>query len=137
VIVELGHGADRGTRRAHLIRLVYGDCRRDTVYGVDLWFVHAVKELPRIRRECLDIAALPLGVERIEYQRRFPGTRHPGYHDQFVERQLNRKILQIVLACALNKDAIGGQRFTKIHGRELWALGHDNRVDCNACPQRR
>src|SRR5690606_29193880 len=58
VVVELAHRADRGARRAYRIRLVDCDRRRHAFDPVDLRLVHAVEELPRIRRERLDVPAL-------------------------------------------------------------------------------
>ena len=69
VVVQLRHRADGGARGAHRVGLVDGDGRRDAVDAVDLRLVHAVEELARVGREGLDVAALALGVERVEGQR--------------------------------------------------------------------
>ncbi len=53
VVVQLGHGADRGARGAHRVGLVDGDRRRDALDRVDLRLVHAVEELARVGREGL------------------------------------------------------------------------------------
>ncbi len=74
MIVDLRHRPDRRARRAHGIGLVDGDGRRDSLDRIDLRLVHAVEELARVGRERLDIAALSLGVEGVEHERRLSGT---------------------------------------------------------------
>jgi hypothetical protein len=69
VIGKLGHRADGRARRAHRIRLVDRDRRRNAIDAVDLRLVHAVEELPRVRRERLDVTALPFGIQRVEDER--------------------------------------------------------------------
>ena len=69
VIGELRHRADRRSRRADRIGLVDRDRRWNAVDAVDLRLVHPIEELARVRRERLDIAALPFGVQRVEDER--------------------------------------------------------------------
>ena len=52
------------------VALVDRDRRRDAVDAVDLRLVHALEELPRVGGEALDVAALALGVEDVEGERR-------------------------------------------------------------------
>ena len=112
VIVELGHRADRRARRAHRIGLVDRDRGRDAFDRVDLRLVHAVEELARVRRERLDVAALAFGVQRVEDERRLAAARNAGDDDQLVRRQLEREVLEIVLARAADDDrlALGARR---------------------------
>src|SRR5262249_1325054 len=107
VIVELRHGAHGRSRGTHRIGLVDGDRGRDAFDRVHLRLVHAVEELPRVRRERLDVAPLALGVERIEYERGLARAGDAGDHYQLVRRQLEREILQIVLARAAYGDGAG------------------------------
>ena len=74
VVVELSHGAHRGARGAHGVGLVNGYGSGHTVYTVYRWFVHAVHKLAGVSRKCFDIAALPLGKERVKHQTRFTRT---------------------------------------------------------------
>jgi hypothetical protein len=67
--------------------------------------VHLVEELPRVGRQRLDIAALSLGVQRVERQRRLPRTRQSRDHDQLVARDLHVDVLEVVLSRALDLDA--------------------------------
>ena len=104
VIVQFGHGADRGARGAHRVGLVDGDRGRDAVDAVDLRLVHAVEELARIGREGLDVAPLALGVERVEHERTLARSGHAGDHDQLVQRDGEAEVLEVVLARAVDED---------------------------------
>ncbi len=88
VVVQLGHRADRRAGRAHGVGLVDGDRRRDPLDRIDLRLVHPVEELPRVRAESLDVAPLPLGVERVENERGFPRSRDAGDDDELPRRYL-------------------------------------------------
>ncbi len=72
VVADLGHRADRRAGGSDGVPLFDGDGRRDPLDAVHLRLVHAVKELPRIRGEGLDIPPLPLRKEGIECQRTLP-----------------------------------------------------------------
>ncbi len=68
VVVDLGdraHGRPRVARRG---LLVDRDRRRQPLDEVDVGLVHLPEELARVRRERLDVAALALGVDRVERQ---------------------------------------------------------------------
>ena len=75
VVVQLGHRADGGARRAYGIGLVDRNGRRDAVDAVDLRLVHAVEKLPCVRRKRLDVAALAFRIDRVEDERGLPGAR--------------------------------------------------------------
>src|SRR5690606_4771516 len=104
VIVQLGHRADRAARIAHGVGLVDGDGRQDALDAVDLGLVHAIQELARIRREGFDVAALALGVQRIERQGAFPGTGYAGDDGQLARGECNVEVFEIVLAGAGDAD---------------------------------
>ena len=74
--------------------------------AVDLRLVHAVEELPRVRRERFDVAALAFGIERVEDERRLAAARYAGDDDQLVRGQLERQVLEIVLARAADHDRV-------------------------------
>ena len=107
VVVQLGHRADRGARGAHRVGLVDGDGRRDALDRVDLRLVHAVEELARVGAEGLDVAPLPLGVQRVEDERGLARARHTGDDDQLARGQRERQVLEVVLARAANDDGVG------------------------------
>ncbi len=60
---------------------------------VDLRLVHAVEELAGVGAEGLDVAPLPLGIQRVEDERRLPGARNAGHHDQFTGRDREAEVL--------------------------------------------
>ena len=121
VIVQLGHGADRGARGAHRVGLVDGDRRRDAVDAVDRRLVHAVEELARVGGKGLHVAALTLGIERVEHQRGLARARHTGHDHQLVQRDRQLEVLQIVLPRALDADRpslVGEVSVVRFHARE-------------------
>ena len=97
VVVDLGHGADRRARVARGRLLVDRDRRREPLDRVDVGLLHQAEELARVGRERLDVAALPLGVDRVEGKARLAGAREPGDHDQRVPGQLDVDVLEVVL----------------------------------------
>jgi hypothetical protein len=107
VIVDLGHRADRGARLAYRVHLVDRDGRRNALDAPDLRLVHAVEELPRVGREGLDVAPLPLGVQRIEHQRGLAGTRHTGHDQQLAAADIKVDVAEVVLARAAHGDQLG------------------------------
>jgi hypothetical protein len=60
--------------------------------------------LPRIGREAFDIAALALGIDRVEGERRFPRTGQPGEDDQAVARNIEIDVFEVVFAGAADRD---------------------------------
>ena len=100
VVVDLGHGPDRRARVARGGLLVDRDRRREALDRVDVGLVHLAEELARVGRQRLDVAALALGVDRVEGKARLAGPGEPGHHDQRVARQLEGDVLEVVLARA-------------------------------------
>ena len=115
VVVDLGHGADRRARVARGRLLVDRDRRREPVDRVDVGLLHHLQELPRVRRERLDVAALPLGVDRVEGERRLAGAREAGDADERVAREPHRDVLEVVLPGAVDDELFDG------HGGQLTA----------------
>ncbi len=60
-----------------------------------------------VRRERLDVAALALGVDRVEGERRLAGSGQPGEHDQLVAGQLDRDVLEVVLSGTAHDERVG------------------------------
>src|SRR5262249_44269882 len=94
------------------------DSRREPVDGVDVRLLHQLQELPCIRRQRLDVAALALGIDRVEGERRLAGTREPRDHHEAVAGHLDVDVLQVVLASTANDDPV-------LHFRGLitWGTG--------------
>ncbi len=129
VVVELGHRADRGARRAHRVGLVDGDGRRNALDPIHQWLVHAVQELARIGRERLHVASLAFGVERVEHQRRLAGAGDACHHHQLARGDRQGQVLEVVLAGAVDDDrvtdAVGERGVGGLHdesgtGRKRW-----------------
>ena len=95
VVVDLGDRADRRARVPRGRLLVDRDRRRQPLDRVDVRLVHLPEELPRVRRQRLDVAALALGVDRVEGERRLPRPRQAGDHRQRPAR--NRQVMSLRL----------------------------------------
>jgi hypothetical protein len=77
---------------------------------VDVGLLHHLEELARVGREGLDVAALALGVDRVEGERGLPGPREAGDTDEGVPRQPDGHVLQVVLAGPVDDELVGGHR---------------------------
>ena len=97
VVVDLGDGAHRRPRVPRGRLLVDRDRRRQSLDRVDVWLVHLTEELARVCRQRFDVPALPLGVDRVERQRRFSGARQARDHGQRVPRDLDGYVFEVVL----------------------------------------
>ena len=84
VVVDLGDGADGGARVAAGGLLVDGDGRRQPLDEVDVGLVHLAEELPGVGREGLDVAALALGVDGVEGERRLARAGQAREDDELV-----------------------------------------------------
>jgi len=106
IVVDLG---DRPHRRAWVLRgrlLLDGDSGRQALDRVDVGLLHLLEELPGVGGQALDVPALPLGVDGVEGERRFPGARQAGHDDQPLARNLEVDVLEVVLAGAADDDPI-------------------------------
>jgi hypothetical protein len=107
VVVDLGDGADRrpGVLRGRL--LVDGDGGRQALDEVDVGLVHLPEELPGVRRQRLDIPALALGEDRVERQAGLARARQAREHDHGVPREVQRDVLEVVLAGSADQQLVG------------------------------
>ena len=95
--MDLGHRADRAPARPP--RPAAGATAmagRDAVDPVGVGLVEPFEELAGVGRERLDVAPLPLGVERVERQRALARPAHARQDDQPVERQVEVDPLEVV-----------------------------------------
>ena len=106
VVVDLGHRADGRARIARGRLLVDRDRRREPLDRVDVGLLHQAEELARVGGERLDVAALSLGVDRVEGKARLARAGKPGDHDQRVARQLNVNVLEVVLPRSRDDDSL-------------------------------
>ena len=103
-IVDFRGGGDGRARVAAGRALLDGDGGRQALDEIDLGLFHLLEELARVGGEALDVAALALGVERVEGERRLARAADAGHDDERVARQRERDVLEIVLARAANPD---------------------------------
>ena len=80
---------------------------------VDVGLLHHLQELARIGRQALDIAALALGVDRVEGERGLARAGQPGDDHQLVARDVDVDVLEIVLARAAHRDMCLCQKLTR------------------------
>ncbi len=73
---------------------------------IHVWLAHHVQKLPGIGRQAFDIAALTLGIDRIEGEAGLAAARQPGDDHQPVARNIHVHAFQIVLARAANLDEL-------------------------------
>ena len=107
VVVDLGDRADRRARVARGRLLVDRDRRREPVDRVDVGLLHHLQELARVRGERLDVTALPLGVDRVERERRLPRAGQARHAHERVPRDADGDVLQVVLAGAVDDELFG------------------------------
>ena len=100
VVVDLGDRADRRARVARGGLLVDRDRRRQALDRVHVRLVHLAQELARVGRQRLDVAALALGVDRVEGEARLARSGQARDHDQRIARQPQVEVLEVVLARA-------------------------------------
>src|SRR5207245_2899823 len=108
IVVDLGDGPDGRARVLRSRLLLDRDRGRQPLDRVHLGLLHLLEELARIGRERLDVAALALGIDRVEGQRRFSGPREPRDDDELVARDLEIDVLEVVLAGAPDDDPVAG-----------------------------
>ena len=65
------------------------------------------EELAGVRGERLDVAPLPLCVDRVERQRALAGTGQAAEHDELVAREFERHVLEVVFTGAADDDLVG------------------------------
>src|SRR5439155_18610805 len=70
-----------------------------TLDRIDVGLVHLPQELTGVGRQRLHVAALALGVDRVEREARLARPGQPGDHDQAVSRQPNVDVTEVVLSC--------------------------------------
>src|SRR5690606_16432365 len=82
VVVDLGDRADRRSRVRRRALLLDRDRGRQPADALDVRPLELAEELARVGGERLEVAALALGVERVEREARFPGAARPGEDDE-------------------------------------------------------
>ncbi len=104
VVGDLGGRADGGAGIAAHRLLLDGDGRREPLDRVDVGLGHLLQELPRVGRERLHVAALTLGVERVEGERRLARARQARDHHEAIARDADVDVAEVVLPGAADHD---------------------------------
>ena len=104
VVVDLGDGPDGRARVVRDALLVDGDRGREALDVVDVRLVHAAEELAGVGGQRLDVAALALGVDGVEGERRLAGARRAGDNHQLAAGDGDVDVLEVVLARASDDD---------------------------------
>ncbi|MEI2648590.1 MAG: hypothetical protein V9G15_06165 [Dermatophilaceae bacterium] len=111
--------ATRGARALHGGAAIDGDARGDGIEVVHRRALEALQELARVRAEALDEAALALGVERVEGERRLAGAAHAGDADELSGAEVERDSLEVVGSGAAQTEI----RAFPGSGRGSWGRG--------------
>ena len=114
VVVDLGDGADGRARVARRRLLVDRDRRRETLDRVDVGLVHLPEELARVRAQRLDVAALALGVDGVEGERRLARAGQARDDHEGVARHRDRDVLEVVLTGAGDDDGVLAGHITSV-----------------------
>ena len=85
---------ERGLRVVFFCRIAMGGAMPADFIHIRL--LHALQELPRVSRQRFHVAALALGVDGVENQRRFAGAGYTGDHGQQIVRNRERDVLEVV-----------------------------------------
>ena len=88
VVGHFGRGADRRSARSAAAVGGHGDGGRNAVNPLGLGLFQAVEELAGVGRKALDVAALSLGIERIEGQAALAAAAEPAEHDELAVRDV-------------------------------------------------
>jgi hypothetical protein len=100
IVVDLRDRPDRGPGIVPGALLFDRNGGREPLDGVHVGLLHESQELPGVGGERLDVAALPLGVDRVERQRGLAGAGQPRDHGQAVARDRDVDVAEVVLAGA-------------------------------------
>ena len=102
VIKDFGSGRDYRARTRAGTALLNRNRGGETLDELHIRLLHLIEELPGVSREGLHVLALPLSVDSVESKRRLPRTAQTGDYDQFIARDAQREIFQIVLTRTAN-----------------------------------
>ena len=105
MLVDLGRGRYGRAGIAADDALLDGDGGRQPTDPVGLGLGHAADELAGVAREALHIAALPLGIERVEGQRTLARAADPGDDDELAAGDLEVYVLDVIDTYGVKEDA--------------------------------
>ena len=108
--------------------LGHGDGRRNAVDPLGLGLFQPLEELPRVGRKALDVAALSLGVERVEGQAALAAAAEAAEHDQLPMRDVQVDRLQVVDPNAPQRDVAEAAPLS------FWEMGVRAVFPCSPLP---
>ena len=106
VIVDLRHRPHGGAGIVGCRPLLDGDGRGEPLDGLHVGLVHLPDELSGISGKRLHIAPLPLGVDRVKGERRLSGAADAGDDDEFIPRDVEIDVLEVVLCGAFDPNGV-------------------------------
>jgi hypothetical protein len=104
VIVDFGDGAHGGAGAAAGGLLLDGDGGAEAFNGIHIGPLDLVEELASIGGEGFNVAALALGINRIESERALAGAGEAGNHREGVAGNAHADVAQIVLSRPAHRD---------------------------------
>ena len=107
VVVDLARGPDGGERRAARELLLESDRGRHALEPVHVRTRERPDELAHVRRKAVEEAALTLGEQHVERERRLARAGNAGDRHEEVARDVHHDVLQVVLAGADHPDRAG------------------------------
>ncbi len=99
IVIDLRDGPDRRARVFRCGLLIDRNCRGQPLDGIDIGLVHLAEKHARVRAETFDIAPLPLGIDGVKGQAGLPAAGKPRDDGEFVPRNDDVDILQVVFPC--------------------------------------
>ena len=105
-IVAFGGGGDGRARITGGVLLPDRDGGSDAVDVVHVRLLHPLEKLARVSGERFDIAALALGVDRVEGERRLPRPRDARDDGQLIVGNRKRNVFEVVDPRAADPDVI-------------------------------
>ena len=113
VVVDLRDRPDGGAGILPDRLLLDRDGGGEPLDHVDVGLLHLLEELAGVGGERLHVPPLPLGVDRVEGERRFSGARDPGDHHEPVAGDLDVDVFQVVRTGAAHDDPVQGHGQTE------------------------
>src|SRR6185295_9411152 len=111
VIEDFGLSCDGRARISSRVLLSNRNRRTDAGDLVDIGLVHSFEKLSGISGQALDITSLTLGVDSVERETRFTGAAYAGDDGEFVERNIDADVSEVMNSGASNADDFFGHLF--------------------------
>ena len=122
IVLDFSDGAHGGPGVVAGGFLVDGDGRREALDGINIGFVHLAQKLAGIGGQTLHIAPLALSEDRVEGQGALAATANASEDHQFVARNRQIDIAQVVLTGTPHPDHI--VQAAAVEGLESGLLDH-------------